>query len=52
MCTGFPGGSDSKESDCNVGGLSVILSWEEPLEEGIATHSTILAWKIPMDRGA
>ena len=52
MCMGFPGGSDSKESDCNVGGLSAILSWEEPLEEGIATHSTILAWKIPMDRGA
>ena len=26
--------------------------WEDPLEEGIATHSSILAWKIPMDRGA
>ena len=23
-----------------------------PLEEGIATHSSILAWRIPMDRGA
>ena len=23
-----------------------------PLEEGTATHSSILAWKIPMDRGA
>ena len=23
------------------------LSWEEPLEEGMATHSSILAWKIP-----
>ena len=26
--------------------------WEDPLEEGIATHSSILAWRIPMDRGA
>ena len=24
------------------------LSWEDPLEEGIATHSSILAWRIPM----
>ena len=28
------------------------LSWEDPLEEGVATHSGILAWRIPMDRGA
>ena len=28
------------------------LGWEDPLEEGMATHSSILAWKIPMDRGA
>ena len=27
------------------------LRWEDPLEEGIATHSSILAWRIPMDRG-
>ena len=26
------------------------LGWEDPLEEGIATHSSILAWRIPMDR--
>ena len=26
--------------------------WEEPLEEGMATHSSILAWRTPMDRGA
>ena len=24
-----------------------ILDWEDPLEEGIATHSSILAWRIP-----
>ena len=28
------------------------LSWEDPLEEGMATHSSILAWRIPMDRAA
>ena len=26
--------------------------WEDPWEEGMATHSSILAWRIPMDRGA
>ena len=28
------------------------LGWEDPLEEGMATPSSILAWRIPMDRGA
>ena len=28
------------------------LGWEDPLEQGMATHSSILAWRIPMDRGA
>ena len=28
------------------------LGWEDRLEEGMATHSSILAWRIPMDRGA
>ena len=28
------------------------LDWEEPLEEGMATHSSIPAWRIPKDRGA
>ena len=28
------------------------LSWEHRLEEGMAIHSSILAWRIPMDRGA
>ena len=28
------------------------LGWEHPLEEGMAMHSSILAWRIPMDRGA
>ena len=29
-----------------------FLGWEDLLEEGMATHSSILAWRIPMDRGA
>ena len=28
------------------------LGWEDPLEEGMATYSIILAWKMPTDRGA
>ena len=44
---GFPGGSDGKESTCNVGDLGSIPDWEDPLEEGMATHSSILAWRIP-----
>ena len=28
------------------------LGWEDPLEEGMATHSSVLTWRIPMDRGA
>ena len=28
------------------------LAWEDSLEQGMATHSSILAWENPMDRGA
>ena len=28
------------------------LGWEDHLEKGMATHSSVLAWRIPMDRGA
>ena len=28
------------------------LGWDDPLEEGMATRSSILAWRIPTDRGA
>ena len=48
MLKGYPGGLDSKESACNVGDQD----WEDPLEEGIATHSSIPAWRLPMDRAA
>ena len=43
MSLGFTSDSDSKESACNVGDLD----WEDPLEEGMATHSSIRAWRIP-----
>ena len=29
-----------------------LLGWGDPLEEGMVTHSSILAWRIPLDRGA
>ena len=44
---GFPGGLAGKESTGNVGDLGLILGWEDPLEEGMATHCGTLAWKIP-----
>ena len=28
------------------------LGWEDHLEKGVATHSSLLAWRIPTDRGA
>ena len=28
------------------------LGWEDPLEDGMTTYSSILAWRIPIDRGA
>ena len=37
----LPGCSDGKESACNAGDLG----WEDPLEEGMATYSHILAWR-------
>ena len=49
---GFPGGSDGKESSYNVGVLGLILGSGRSPGEGNATHFTIVAWKIPMDRGA
>ena len=37
------GGSDCKGFACNA----VDLGWEDPLEKRMATHSSILAWRIP-----
>ena len=36
-----------KESACNARDPSWFLGWEDPLEKGTATHSSILAWRIP-----
>ena len=44
---GFLGGSDSKESACNAGDRVQSLGQEDPLETEMATHSSILAWRIP-----
>ena len=43
----FPGASDGKESTCKAGDQVWYLGWEEPWEEEMATHSSILAWRIP-----
>ena len=53
---GFPGGASGKEPICQYRRHKIrgFDPWfgEDPLEEGTATYSSILAWGIPMDRGA
>ena len=44
---GCPGGSDGKESACNAGDLGLIPGSVRSLEKGMATHLSILAWRIP-----
>ena len=48
---GFPCGSEGKESASKDAGdtrdVGSTLVWKDPLEEGSATHSSILAWRIP-----
>ena len=44
---GLPWWLKSKESSCNAGDLGSIPGSEDPLEEGMATHSSFLAWRIP-----
>ena len=48
---GFLGDSEGKNLLAMQETQVPSLSWEDPLEEGMATHSSILAWRIPMDRG-
>ena len=43
----YPGGSDGKQSVCNVGDLCSIPGLGRSSEKGTATHSSILAWRIP-----
>ena len=45
---GLPQGLSSKESTCNAGDVGLILGVRKsPLEKGMTTHSSILAWRIP-----
>ena len=39
--------SDCKESACILGDPGSSLGWEDPLAKGMATHSSVLAWRIP-----
>ena len=36
-----------KYSVCNAGDPGSIVGWKQPLEKGMATHSSVLAWRIP-----
>ena len=51
LTVGLSMGLSGKESTCNVGDLEMeaqvpSLGWEDPLEEEMATHCSILAWRI------
>ena len=46
-CTGFPTGSVVKNLPAMQETRVQGLGWEDPLEKEMATHSSILAWKIP-----
>ena len=45
----FPGGSVGNSPPANAGGIGDVdsIGWKDPLEEGMATHFSILAWEIP-----
>ena len=47
FCLGFPGGSDCEESAYNAETWLRSLGQEDPLEKEMATHSSILAWRLP-----
>ena len=46
---GFPGAAVVKNPPANAGDITEA-GREDPLEEGMATQSSVLAWRIPMDR--
>ena len=43
----FPWRLSRKESTCSAGDPGSILGREDPLEEGLAAHSSVLAWRVP-----
>ena len=47
LLKGFPGGSDGKESACNAGDPGSILGSGRAPGEGMTTHSSVVAWRIP-----
>ena len=49
LSKGFPGGAVVENSPANAGDMDSVpsLGQEDPLEKGMATHSSILAWRIP-----
>ena len=49
---GFPGGLDGKEAACNEGDLGLIPGLGRSPGGGHGNPLRILAWRIPMDRGA
>ena len=54
ITVGFPGGAGGKELACQCRRCKTwvqSLGWEDPLEEGMATHFSILAWRIPWTVG-
>ena len=48
----FPGGLSVKNSSDNSGATVSIPGQKDPLEKEMTTHSSILAWKNPIVRGA
>ena len=48
---GFPDGSVVKNQPAMQETWVQSLGWEDPLEKEMATHFSLLEWRIPMDRG-
>ena len=44
---GFPGGASGQEPTGDIKDADSIPGQEDPLEEGMGTHSSILAWRTP-----
>ena len=52
MCVGLPWWLNAIDQPAMREMWVQSLGWDNPLEEGMATYSSSLAWRIPMDRGA
>ena len=47
MIIGFPRWLSGEKFTCNPGNIGLIPGWEDPLEKGMATYSSFLAWEAP-----